>query len=153
MIKCLRFLFYLTTICQYWQIILANMLHIYFWKFKCFFNVSFYIGWLSFNPYPAWTESDLVFGTNIEPGRPACLYSLTRLYSVESSHLVISKMKMDNAKNGRWIIPFKKFSRLRVKSHWLYKGHMATFPVFTGGGILPVPFHTSGHLSGTTGVL
>ena len=22
---------------------------------------------------------------------------------------------MDNSKNGRWIVPFKKFSRLRVK--------------------------------------
>ena len=27
----------------------------------------------------------------------------------------IPKMKMDCAKNGRWIIPFKKFGRLRVK--------------------------------------
>ena len=25
-------------------------------------------------------------------------------------------MKMDSAENGRWIIPFKKFGRLRVKN-------------------------------------
>ena len=31
-----------------------------------------------------------------------------------SSHLDIPKMIMDSSKSGRWIIPFKKFSRLRV---------------------------------------
>ena len=29
--------------------------------------------------------------------------------------LIFLKMKMDRVKNGRWIIPFKKFGRLRVK--------------------------------------
>ena len=42
--------------------------------------------------------------------------SLTSLYTVgwptSSSYLDIPKMKMDSAKNGRWIFPFKKFGRL-----------------------------------------
>ena len=45
--------------------------------------------------------------------------SLIRLYTVGSQLQVLIliswKMIMDRAKNWRWIIPFKKFSRLRAK--------------------------------------
>ena len=53
------------------------------------------------------------------PGQPAHPCSLTRLYTfgwpTSSSHFEIPKMIMDSYKNGRWISPLKKFSRLRVK--------------------------------------
>ena len=55
----------------------------------------------------------LVFATNVEPDHPAYPCSLTRLYTVFI--MVSLKMIMDSSENGRWIIPFKKFSRLRVK--------------------------------------
>ena len=66
------------------------------------------------NPYPAGT-----FATRIEQGQTAHECSLTRLYIVgwptSSCHLNIPKMIVDSAKNGKCIIPLKKFSRLRVK--------------------------------------
>ena len=52
--------------------------------------------------------------------RPTCtsMQSDQALYSVNwpssNSHFDTSKMKMYSAKNGRWIIQFKKFGRLRV---------------------------------------
>ena len=70
-------------------------------------------------PLSCWKQKWLVFATSIEPGQPAHLNSLTRFYTVgwltSRSHLDIPKMKMDSAKNRRWIILFQKFSRLRVK--------------------------------------
>ena len=63
------------------------------------------------NPYPAGSESDYSL----------ChiLYSLIRLYTVgsltSSSYLDMTKNDNGQLKNGRWMIPLKKFSRLRVK--------------------------------------
>ena len=41
-----------------------------------------------------------------------------------SYHLDVPKMAMDSSKNGKWIIPFKKFGRLGVKANlinvWTY---------------------------------
>ena len=55
----------------------------------------------------------LAFANSIEPGQPAHLWCLTRLYTVgwltSSSHLDVP-----NNDNGQWINPFIKFSRLRV---------------------------------------
>ena len=50
--------------------------------------------------------------------RPACntVQSDQALYC----WLDIPKMIMSNSKNGRWIIPFKKFSRLRIKERRKY---------------------------------
>ena len=44
------------------------------------------------------------------------------------------KMKMDSPKNGKWIIPFIKFSRLRIKQH---------LPCFMTGYIQPDQSATS----------
>ena len=72
------------------------------------------------NPYPVNTNKWLAFATSIEPGLPAHLCSLTRLCTVGwptlSFLLDIHKMIMDSAKNGRWIILFKKFGMIRVKT-------------------------------------
>ena len=38
------------------------------------------------------------------------------MHSGQFSILISMKMIMDHSKNGSWITPFKKFSRLRVKS-------------------------------------
>ena len=46
------------------------------------------------------------------PARLTRLYTVS--YAITSSHLDIPKMIMDIPINGRWIIPIKKFSRLRV---------------------------------------
>ena len=59
------------------------------------------------------------FANCIEPGQPSHPCSLTKLYTVgwPTSHIVslISlKVIMDSSKKRRWIIPFKKFSRLSV---------------------------------------
>ena len=67
-------------------------------------------------------EVIIVFATSIEPGQPAYLCSLTWLYTVgaylelQVLILIPLKMIMDSSKNGMWIIPFKKFSRLRLNS-------------------------------------
>ena len=49
--------------------------------------------------------------------------SLTRLYTVGwptlSFHLDIPKIIMDSSKNRGWIIPFMKFSRVRVNSYFI----------------------------------
>ena len=58
------------------------------------------------NPYPAETKSDLSFATSVEPGPLAHLCSLTRFKFLSWFYLVI--------KNGRWIVPFKTFNRLRL---------------------------------------
>ena len=72
------------------------------------------------NPYSPRTEKRLVFATSIEPGQSALMCSLTRLYNVgwptSSSHLDIPIMIMDSSINGRWIISFKKFSKLRFST-------------------------------------
>ena len=56
--------------------------------------------------------------TSVEPGQPAHLSSLTRLYTVgwltSISHIDIPKMILECSKKGRLIIPFKEFSKLRV---------------------------------------
>ena len=71
------------------------------------------------------TDQSLI-ATSIEPGQTAPPYSLTRLYTTgwltSSSHLDIPNMIMDSYKNGWWIIPFKKFSRQRVKCFAIRKG-------------------------------
>ena len=62
-----------------------------------------------------------VFATSREPGQPAHPYGLIRLYTAgyptSSFHLDIPKRIKDSAKNGRWIIPFKKFGRLKVNEN------------------------------------
>ena len=66
-----------------------------------------------------WYGKWLDFATSLEPGQPAHLCSLTRLYTAgwptSGFHLDIPKMIMDSSQNRRHIIPFKKFSRLRVQ--------------------------------------
>ena len=61
-----------------------------------------------------------VFATSIEPGQLAHLCNLTRHYTVgwpsSSSHLDILKNGNESSKNRRWIIHYKEFSRLRVKT-------------------------------------
>ena len=69
------------------------------------------------NPYPAGT-----FATSIEPGQPEHLCSMTRLYTVgcPTSSMYLDTPKIDNGlfkkmKDGLWISPLIKFSRLRVR--------------------------------------
>ena len=60
----------------------------------------------------------LAFTTSIEPDQAAHPSSLTRLYTVgwptSSFPLDIPKMIIDIYRTGRWNIPVKKFSKLRV---------------------------------------
>ena len=52
------------------------------------------------------------------------------VWPTSSLYLNIPKVKMDSAKNGRWIIPLKKFGRLRDNiEHWkdCIKKQMVTF--------------------------
>ena len=43
------------------------------------------------------------------------VYSTVQCSATSSSDFDIPKMKMDISKNGKWIVAFKKFSRVRVK--------------------------------------
>ena len=63
------------------------------------------------------------FATSIEPVQPAHLCSLTKLYTVgwptSGLHLdILKKLIKNSSKNGKWIIPFENFSRLRVNRLW-----------------------------------
>ena len=73
-----------------------------------------------FNPYPAETESDLIFATSIESGQPAHHYSLTRHYTVgwPTASYCHDILKIDNGQFQKWKDRtglFKKFSRLGLK--------------------------------------
>ena len=72
---------------------------------------------LSFNPNPAGTETNYNL---CHQYRVRHLCSLTRLYYLLISFTFSSwyplKMIMDSSKNGRWIILFKNFSRIRVEN-------------------------------------
>ena len=51
--------------------------------------------------------------------RKKCLYGyLLSLGSILFLILIFLNMIMDSSKNGRWIMPFKKFSRLRGKFYY-----------------------------------
>ena len=93
---------------------------------KCFYsyNVS--------SLYSKWyTKEEVIYGSEVLtlillelkvislwPGQLAHPCSLTMLYTVgwPSFHILITlKIIVDISKTWRWIIPFKKFSRLRIK--------------------------------------
>ena len=81
---------------------------------------TLYCADITYNTYPAGTESDLTFAINIEPGQPTHLCSLTRLYTAcwPSSSCHLDVPKYDNGQFWKWKVDkysFKKFSRLRVK--------------------------------------
>ena len=69
----------------------------------------------------------LVFATSIEPGQPAhhAVWPSSILLADHLQVLILISLNMimDRSKNGRWIIPFKKFSRLKVNECCI---HMAT---------------------------
>ena len=73
-----------------------------------------------FWPLSSCTQKWLGFATSIEPGQNEHTCSLTRLYTIywptSSSYLDIPKKEIWKSKYWSWIIPFKKFSRLRVKN-------------------------------------
>ena len=52
--------------------------------------------------------------TSLEPGQPAHLCSLLLADQLQVLILISLKLIMESSENGIWIIPFKKFSRLRA---------------------------------------
>ena len=68
------------------------------------------------------------FAISIEPGQPAHPWVLGDQILI----LISLKMIMDCSKNGKGSIPFKKFSRLRVKYHTVYQNVYMLFIVGWG---------------------
>ena len=70
------------------------------------------------NPYPARTESDQFLPSiSIEPSQTA------RMLADQLQDLILISLKMviDSSRNGWWIVPLKKFSKLRVTTSIIKK--------------------------------